>query len=60
MRASNIGEPGEERIMAVRNYGLQTQATTTWGSTDTHATLLPIPIQESGPRNGNITASCSP
>jgi starch-binding outer membrane protein, SusD/RagB family len=58
MRASNIGEPGEERIMAVRNYGLQTLQTTTWGSTDTHATLLPIPIQESGPRNGNITPSC--
>ena len=58
MRASNIGEPGEERIMAVRNYGLQTQQTTTWGSTDTHATLLPIPIQESGPRNGNISTSC--
>jgi hypothetical protein len=58
MRASNIGEPGEERIMAVRNYGLQTLQTTTWGSTDTHATLLPIPINESGPRNGNIATSC--
>ncbi len=58
MRASNIGEPGEERMMAVRNYGLQTQQTTTWGSTDTHATLLPIPIQESGPRNGDIAPSC--
>jgi hypothetical protein len=65
MRASNIGEPGEERIMAVRNYGLQLQQTTTWGVKtatnpgDTHTTLLPIPIQESGPRNGNITPSCS-
>jgi starch-binding outer membrane protein, SusD/RagB family len=58
MRASNIGEPGEERMMAIRNYGVQTQETTTWGATDTHATLLPIPIQESGPRNGNITPSC--
>jgi starch-binding outer membrane protein, SusD/RagB family len=58
MRASNVGEPGEERIMAIRNYGLQMQQTTTWGATDTHATLLPIPIQESGPRNGNITPSC--
>lgn len=58
MRASNIGEPGAERIMAIRNYGLQMQETTTWGSTDTHATLLPIPIQESGPRNGNITPTC--
>jgi hypothetical protein len=45
--------------MAIRNYGLQVQQTQTWGSTDTHATLLPIPIQESGPRNGNITPSCS-
>jgi hypothetical protein len=58
MRASNIGEPGEERVMAIRNYGLQAAETTTWGSTDTHATLLPIPIQESGPRNGDITPSC--
>jgi starch-binding outer membrane protein, SusD/RagB family len=58
MRASNIGEPGEERMMAVRNYGLQMQETTTWGATDKHTTLLPIPIQESGPRNGNITPSC--
>jgi starch-binding outer membrane protein, SusD/RagB family len=58
LRASNIGEPGEERIMAVRNYGLQGPTTTTWGSTDTHATVLPIPISESGPRNGNITRSC--
>jgi starch-binding outer membrane protein, SusD/RagB family len=60
MRASNIGEPGEERIMAVRNYGLQMLQTTTWGKTDTHSTLLPIPLQESGPRNGNIKPSCSP
>jgi hypothetical protein len=64
MRASNIGEPGEERIMAVRNYGLQVQQTQTWGpktSTspgDTHATVLPIPIGESGPRNGNIATTC--
>jgi hypothetical protein len=59
MRASNIGEPGEERTMAIRNYGLQVQQTQTWGSTDTHATLLPIPIQESGPRNGNLSKTCN-
>jgi starch-binding outer membrane protein, SusD/RagB family len=64
LRLSNIGEPGEERIMAVRNYGLQLQQTTTWPSPltptvlDTHATVLPIPISESGPRNGIITTSC--
>jgi hypothetical protein len=64
MRASNIGEPGEERLMAVRNYGLQIQQTQTWGPKtatnpgDTHATLLPVPIQESGPRNGAIAPSC--
>jgi len=58
LRASNIGEPGEERLMAVRNYGLQVQETTTWGTADTHATVLPIPIQESGPRNGDITPTC--
>jgi hypothetical protein len=59
MRASNIGEPGEERLMAVRNYGLQVQQTQTWGTVDLHTTLLPVPIQESGPRNGNIKPSCS-
>ena len=59
MRASNIGEPGEERTMAIRNYGLQMQQTKTWGTTDTHATLLPIPIQESGPRNGDISKTCN-
>ena len=58
MRASNIGEPGEERLMAVRNYGLQMQQTQTWGAADLHTTLLPIPIQESGPRNGAIALSC--
>lgn len=63
LRASNIGEPGGERIMATRNYGLQKALTTTWDpipsdTTDTHATVLPIPIQESGPRNGNIATSC--
>ncbi len=58
MRASNIGEPGEERLMAVRNYGLQMQQTQTWGTTDLHTTLLPVPIQESGPRNGAVTPSC--
>jgi hypothetical protein len=64
LRASNIGEPGEERMMAVRNYGLQTQLTQTWPSPltptvpDTHATVLPIPVSESGPRNGNIAYTC--
>jgi hypothetical protein len=58
MRASNIGEPGEERLMAVRNYGLQMPQTQTWGKTDLHTTLLPVPIQESGPRNGAIAPAC--
>jgi len=58
MRASNIGEPGEERIMAVRNYGLIDTELQTWGTADLHTTVLPIPITESGPRNGAITPSC--
>jgi hypothetical protein len=59
LRLSNIAEPGEERLMATRNYGLQGQLTQTWGTNDTHATLLPMPIRESGPRNNNITPACS-
>jgi starch-binding outer membrane protein, SusD/RagB family len=58
LRASNIGEPGEERIMATRNYGLQAALTTTWAASDTHATVLPIPLQEASPRNGNIATTC--
>lgn len=58
LRLSNIGEPGAERLLAIRNYGLEAQQTTTWGAVDTHATVLPIPIDEAGPRNGNIAYSC--
>jgi starch-binding outer membrane protein, SusD/RagB family len=58
LRLSNIGEPGAERVLALRNYGLEALQTTTWGAADTHATVLPIPISETGPRNGNIAYTC--
>lgn len=59
LRLSNIAEPGEERVMAMRNYGLQAQLTQTWGTVDTHATLLPVPITEAGPRKNKLTPTCS-
>ena len=57
LRASNIGEPGEERMMAVRNYGLQASRRPRGARPTSTPRSLPIPIQESGPRNGNITPS---
>jgi len=57
-RASNIFESGEDRTIMIRNYGLETQDLTTWGSTDLHTTVEPIPVGESSARNGNIAYAC--
>lgn len=58
LRPSLIGEPGQDRVIAIRNYGLQAVADTTWGSADTHSTLLPIPNGEANARNGNTATVC--
>ena len=58
LRASTFGEPGGYRTIAIRNYGLETVADTTWGATDTHATLLPIPNSDANARSGNIAYVC--
>jgi hypothetical protein len=58
-RASNILESGEDRTIMIRNYGVETQYTTTWGAKDLHTTVEPIPVSDNSARNGNITPQCS-
>jgi starch-binding outer membrane protein, SusD/RagB family len=58
-RASNILESGEDRAIMIRNYGLAVQLLTTWGSTDLHTMVLPIPVGEASARGNNLTPSCS-
>jgi hypothetical protein len=53
-----IGEGTGQDIMAIRDYGLQNTFFTTW-STDTKASLLPVPVEESDPRGGNVAPTCS-
>ena len=60
LRASTFGEPGGYHTIAIRNYGLEAVADTTWGKTDTHATLLPIPNADANARNGNTAYVCPP
>jgi starch-binding outer membrane protein, SusD/RagB family len=45
-RISTVLESGGDRTIAIRMYGLAAVADTTWGTTDTHATLMPVPITE--------------
>jgi len=58
LRASLIGEPGGDRTIAIRNYGMAVVADTTWGATDTHATVQPMPVSEVDSRNGNAAYTC--
>jgi hypothetical protein len=66
-RLTFIAEGTGEDIMPTRDYGLfNTYMLTatdtvynTTGDVDTQASLLPIPIEESSPRNGNITPVCT-
>jgi starch-binding outer membrane protein, SusD/RagB family len=56
-RISTVLEGGGDRAIAIRMYGLPTVADTTWGSNDTHATLMPIPVAELAGR-ASATPSC--
>jgi hypothetical protein len=56
-RISTVLESGGDRAIAIRMYGLATVADTTWGNTDTHATLMPVPITELSGR-ASATPSC--
>jgi hypothetical protein len=58
-RISTVFEASGDRAISIRMYGLQTVALTTWGATDLHTTLLPIPTSEVGGRGGNYTATCN-
>jgi hypothetical protein len=58
-KASFIAEGSGQDLMAIRDFGLENVFLTTWGNIDTKATLLPVPVTESQPRNGNVTPDCS-
>jgi hypothetical protein len=69
-RLSFIGEGTGEDIIAMRDYGNEStfqitfsQPGTAWFSlgtgTDAQTTTLPIPIEESSPRGGDITPVCT-
>lgn len=59
MRASLMGEPGGDRVAAIRDYGLPAVADTTWGASDTHATVQPFPVADATARNNNTAYTCS-
>lgn len=56
---SFIGEGTSQDVMAMRDYELQPQYLTTWGSADLATAVLPIPITETQPRGGDVTPTCS-
>jgi hypothetical protein len=45
-RISTVLESSSDRAIAIRMYGLAAVADVTWGSNDTHATLMPVPNTE--------------
>lgn len=56
-RISTVLESSSDRAIAIRMYGLAAVADTTWGTNDTHATLMPVPIAELAGR-ASATPSC--
>jgi hypothetical protein len=52
-RISTVLESGGDRAIAIRMYGLATVADTTWGASDTHATLMPVPNTEFANRSSS-------
>ncbi len=56
-RISTVLESSGDRAIAIRMYGLAAAVDTTWGSTDTHATLMPVPVAELAGRT-SATPSC--
>jgi hypothetical protein len=58
-RMTFIAEGTGEDLIAIRDFGLGNTVLTTWGSADTKATVLPIPITETQPRNGDVTPDCT-
>ena len=56
-RISTVLESGGDRAIAIRMYGLAAVADTTWGASDTHATLMPVPMTELSGR-ASVTPVC--
>ncbi len=57
-RISTVFEASSDRTIAIRMYGLQAVADTTWGSKDLHTTIVPVPSTEIEGRNNNYTRTC--
>jgi starch-binding outer membrane protein, SusD/RagB family len=57
-RISMVLEGSGDRMISLRMYGLAATADTTWGSSDMHTTVIPIPFQEASSRNNVLTRSC--
>jgi hypothetical protein len=63
LRASTMGEPNGDRTAAIRDYGMQVIADTTWDhisqqGPDTHATVEPFPLADITARGGNTAYVC--
>ncbi|HWZ60940.1 MAG TPA: hypothetical protein VNW46_18285 [Gemmatimonadaceae bacterium] len=58
-RLTFIAEGTGEDIMPTRDYGLESTYMITAGPSDFQWTTLPIPIEESSPRNGDVTPVCT-
>ena len=60
---STLMEGGADRVIALRMYGLETVADTTWTHTqyapDLHTTIEPIPEAELIGRGGTFTTACN-
>jgi hypothetical protein len=55
---STAVEASGDRMIAIRMYNLAVQLDTTWGKTDLHTTVDPIPFAETTARGGNFTTTC--
>jgi hypothetical protein len=51
-------EPSGDRTIAIRMYGLAAAVDTTWGATDQHTTIAPIPFTETSGRGGSWAPTC--
>jgi hypothetical protein len=51
-------EAGGDRTIAIRMYGLAAVVDTSWGTSDQHTTIDPIPFQEVSGRGGAWSTTC--
>jgi hypothetical protein len=58
-RISTIAEYSSDRTIALRMYHLEAVADTTFGATDLHTTVLPVPAPEVAGRGGSYVVTCS-